>query len=65
MSISKLDLFKLCYILLHSIGWELVYTDQFLAYAPILYPLRTSAKKTKKNQVFSRIIKCEQWQETA
>ena len=39
LSITNLYIFKLGFVLSHSIGKELAYTDPFLANVPILYPL--------------------------
>ena len=62
LPVTNLDMFRLGYIFTHSIGWDLVYIDPFVANVPILYPLKTPAKWLS---VFSRGIKWEQWPETA
>ena len=41
LSIINHYIFILGFISSHSIGWELAYTDPFLAKVPILYPLET------------------------
>ena len=48
-----LDIFKLGYILSHSIGQELVYIDPFLTNEPILFPLKTPENQ-KSSNVFRR-----------
>ena len=40
LPITNLDIFRLAYILSHSIGQELVRIDPFLASVPVLYPLK-------------------------
>ena len=51
LSIINLYIFKLGFILSHSIGWELAYTNPFLANLPILYSLETPENQ-KASSVF-------------
>ena len=40
LSITNLHIFSLAYILLHSIGLEVIYINQLLTNVTILYPLK-------------------------
>ena len=51
LSITNLYIFKLGFVLSHSIGKELAYTDPFLANVPILYPLE-KPENQKASSVF-------------
>ena len=51
LSITNLYIFKLGFVLSHSIGKELAYTDPFLANVPILYPLEKTENQ-KASSVF-------------
>ena len=51
---ANFDIFRLYYILLHSIGQELVYIDPFLANVSILYLL-----KTPENSNYSSVYRSD------
>ena len=51
LSITNLGIFRLGYMLSHSMCQELIHVDPFLASVPILYPL-----KTPRNQKASAIL---------
>ena len=51
MSITILDIFRLGFILSHSMAKELVHINSFLASVPILYPLKKTGNQ-KASGVF-------------
>ena len=62
LSFTRLDMFRLGYILTHRFGYEFVYIDLFLANVSILYPLKTPGNH--RLAVFSGGLKWEQWPKT-
>ena len=45
LSITSFDIFRRGYVLSHSMDYELVHIDPYLASVPILYPLKTPANQ--------------------